>query len=75
MLMDCRSCELQPVPLPQGVSVVIADTGKRRGLLIVPITNVGRNVRLELRLSRSVISVMSAYMGCGKLSKQVPLTS
>ncbi len=33
MLMDCRSCGLSPVPLPAGVSVVIADTGKRRGLV------------------------------------------
>lgn len=33
MLMDCRTCGLAPVPLPPGVSVVIADTGKRRGLV------------------------------------------
>ena len=31
--MDCRTLELMPAPLPQGVSVVIADTGKRRGLV------------------------------------------
>ena len=33
MLMDCRTLELQPVPLPEDVAVVIADTGKRRGLV------------------------------------------
>ena len=33
MLMDCRTLALTPVPLPAGVSVVIADTGKRRGLV------------------------------------------
>ncbi len=33
MLMDCRTLELTPAPLPAGVSVVIADTGKRRGLV------------------------------------------
>jgi galactokinase len=33
MLMDCRSLKLVPAALPRGVSVVIADTGKRRGLV------------------------------------------
>lgn len=33
MLMDCRSLELQQVPLPEGYAIVIADTGKRRGLV------------------------------------------
>ncbi len=33
MLMDCRTLELTPAPLPPGVAVVIADTGKRRGLV------------------------------------------
>lgn len=33
LLMDCRSLELAEVPLPEGVSIVIADTGKRRGLV------------------------------------------
>lgn len=33
MLMDCRTLELTPAPLPAGVAVVIADTGKRRGLV------------------------------------------
>lgn len=33
VLMDCRSLGLTPVPLPAGVVVVIADTGKRRGLV------------------------------------------
>jgi galactokinase len=33
MLMDCRTLALTPAPLPPGVSVVIADTGKRRGLV------------------------------------------
>ncbi|MDA3961856.1 MAG: galactokinase [Planctomycetota bacterium] len=33
MLMDCRTLVLEPVPVPDGVSVVIADTGKRRGLV------------------------------------------
>ncbi|MFW5846244.1 MAG: galactokinase, partial [Planctomycetota bacterium] len=32
-LMDCRSLELAPVPLPADVTIVIADTGKRRGLV------------------------------------------
>ena len=33
MLMDCRTLELAYAPLPAGVAVVIADTGKRRGLV------------------------------------------
>jgi galactokinase len=33
MLMDCRTLALTPAALPAGVSVVIADTGKRRGLV------------------------------------------
>ena len=33
MLMDCRTLALTPAPLPAGVAVVIADTGKRRGLV------------------------------------------
>ncbi len=33
MLMDCRTLALTPAPLPAGVSVVISDTGKRRGLV------------------------------------------
>jgi galactokinase len=32
-LMDCRALSLDPVPLPTGVKIVIADTGKRRGLV------------------------------------------
>ena len=33
MLMDCRTLGLSYAPLPEGVAVVIADTGKRRGLV------------------------------------------
>ena len=33
MMMDCRTLRLTPAPLPAGASVVIADTGKRRGLV------------------------------------------
>jgi len=33
LLIDCRSLDYQPVPLPAGVAVVVADTMKRRGLL------------------------------------------
>src|SRR4051812_40656437 len=33
MLMDCRTLALTPAPMPKGVSVVISDTGKRRGLV------------------------------------------
>lgn len=33
MLMDCRTLTLTQAPLPKGVSIVIADTGKRRGLV------------------------------------------
>ena len=33
MLMDCRSLALSSVPLPTGTAIVIADTGKRRGLV------------------------------------------
>ncbi|MBN1661125.1 MAG: galactokinase [Anaerolineae bacterium] len=32
LLIDCRSFEWQPVPLPARQSVVVCDTGKRRGL-------------------------------------------
>lgn len=33
MFLDCRSLEIQHVPLPKGVSVVILDTSTRRGLV------------------------------------------
>ncbi len=33
MLMDCRTLGLSYAPLPESVAVVIADTGKRRGLV------------------------------------------
>lgn len=33
MLMDCRHLSLDQAPLPESVSIVIADTGKRRGLV------------------------------------------
>lgn len=32
VLIDCRSLELKPCPLPRGTSVVIMDTATRRGL-------------------------------------------
>ncbi len=33
LLIDCRSLTHEPVPIPQGVSVVVADTKRERGLL------------------------------------------
>jgi galactokinase len=33
LLIDCRSLELTPVPLPPGTAVVILDTATRRGLV------------------------------------------
>src|SRR5580658_1119327 len=33
MLIDCRTLELQPAPLPSGVAVVVLDTATRRGLV------------------------------------------
>jgi galactokinase len=33
VLIDCRSLELNAVPLPQGTSVVVLDTATRRGLV------------------------------------------
>jgi galactokinase len=33
LLIDCRSLETRPVPLPAGTAVVILDTSTRRGLL------------------------------------------
>jgi galactokinase len=32
-LIDCRTLETQPVPLPSGTAVVVMDTGTRRGLV------------------------------------------
>lgn len=32
LLIDCRSLEMQPAPLPEGTAVVILDTATRRGL-------------------------------------------
>jgi galactokinase len=31
--VDCRSLEIDPVPLPEGMSVLVLDTGTRRGLV------------------------------------------
>lgn len=33
LLIDCRSLDTQAVPVPQGASIVIMDTAKRRGLV------------------------------------------
>lgn len=33
LFLDCRSLETQPIPLPEGVAVVILDTATRRGLV------------------------------------------
>lgn len=33
LLIDCRSLEATPIPIPGGVSIVIMDTAKRRGLV------------------------------------------
>jgi galactokinase len=33
LLIDCRSLECEPVPLPPGTSVVVLDTATRRGLV------------------------------------------
>ena len=33
LLLDCRSLESRPVPLPPGVAVVVLDTATRRGLV------------------------------------------
>jgi len=33
LLIDCRSLEYQPVPIPAGCSLIVCDTKKRRGLV------------------------------------------
>jgi galactokinase len=33
LLLDCRSAEAEPVPLPEGAAVVVMDTGARRRLV------------------------------------------
>jgi galactokinase len=33
LLIDCRSLDIEPVPLPQVASVLVLDTGTRRGLV------------------------------------------
>ena len=33
LLIDCRTLEMQPVPLPAGAAVVVLDTATRRGLV------------------------------------------
>ena len=33
LLIDCRRLDYQPVPLPAGAAIIVADTMKRRGLL------------------------------------------
>jgi galactokinase len=33
LLIDCRSLDYQPVPLPTGAAIIVADTMKRRGLV------------------------------------------
>lgn len=33
LLIDCRSLDVEPVPLPTGVTLVVLDTGTRRGLV------------------------------------------
>jgi galactokinase len=33
LLIDCRSLEASPIPVPNGASIVIMDTAKRRGLV------------------------------------------
>ncbi|HML24663.1 MAG TPA: galactokinase, partial [Aggregatilinea sp.] len=33
LLIDCRSLDVTPIPMPSGVSIVIIDSNKRRGLV------------------------------------------
>ncbi len=33
LFLDCRSLEIQQVPLPEDVSIIVMDTGTRRGLI------------------------------------------
>jgi len=33
MFIDCRTLDLTPTPLPEGIAVVVMDTGTRRGLV------------------------------------------
>ena len=42
LLLDCRSLEWQPLPIPADIAIVIADTGKRRSL-----TNSSYNERFQ----------------------------
>ena len=53
MLIDCRSLELQPAPLPEGVAVVVLDTATRRGLVDSAYNSTASNVKRQPRSSRS----------------------
>ena len=33
LLIDCRTLEIEPVPIPQGADVVVVDSGRRRALV------------------------------------------
>ena len=53
MLIDCRSLELQPAPLPEGVAVVVLDTATRRGLVDSAYNGAAPNAKRQPRSSRS----------------------
>ena len=70
MLMDCRTLALGFAPLPTGTAVVIADTGKRRGLVdSAYIMSAVRSAKLRLQRFRCRICVMLTCALRGALAR------
>jgi galactokinase len=62
LLIDCRSLEMTPVPLPEGTQVVVLDTNTRRGL-----------VGSEYNTRRAECDAAAAALGVAKLRDVSPL--
>ncbi len=60
LLIDCRSLEYRLVPIPPGAKVVIADTGKRRGLVDSEYSLRRAQCEEGARLLRQVLSDVQA---------------
>jgi galactokinase len=60
LLIDCRSLDHQPVPLPTGAAIVVADTMKRRGLVDSEYNNRRRECEEGVRILRQYLPQVQA---------------
>ena len=72
LLIDCRTLETTPVPLPAGAAVVMLDTATRRGLVDSALQRAPRAVR---RPPRSLRREGAARRALGRVSRRARASS